>query len=246
MKVQQFDDLTRLIGTGTSRRRVLKGLVGGIAAGVLGFTRQAATSAQECVAEGEACAADTDCCEGICCAGFCRNIECCIDEEDPNARCPEGTSCFEGVCDSVDGTCGVLGDPCDIANENADCCNGLVCFEAICDNPSGLCMGVAEFCGDDALECCGGLTCVDGYCEGTCAAEGEACQGDDDCCDGFVCSDQAVCEAATGLPSTGVGVDDASWSPLMGASLAAGAAALYAANKLRTHPDAASPESPDR
>ncbi len=56
----------------------------------------------ECAAEGEGCAADDQCCgDAICCAGFCRSIECCIDEADPNARCPAGTSCFEGVCDPI-------------------------------------------------------------------------------------------------------------------------------------------------
>jgi hypothetical protein len=61
-----------------------------------------------CVTGGTPCEDDTDCVaeqagEGaICCAGFCREIECCIDDEDPNARCPDGTSCFEGVCDEID------------------------------------------------------------------------------------------------------------------------------------------------
>jgi hypothetical protein len=57
-----------------------------------------------CAGEGEACEEDGDCCAGICCVGACRDIECCIDEPDPNARCPEGTSCFEGVCDPIDET----------------------------------------------------------------------------------------------------------------------------------------------
>ena len=55
------------------------------------------------VTEPGACASDDECGDDeICCAGFCRAIECCIDDEDPNARCPEGTSCFEGVCDPID------------------------------------------------------------------------------------------------------------------------------------------------
>ncbi len=235
MNEQKFDDLARLVGIGATRRRVLGGLFGVVAAGVTVFGRHSSVGAQDCIDEGDACDVDDDCCEGICCAGFCRNIECCIDEEDPNARCPEGTSCFEGICDEINGTCGVLGDPCDIVNENADCCSGLVCFEAVCDNPSGLCMGADEYCGDDELECCGGLICTDGYCLGTCAGEGEACQDDDDCCDGYACSDEALCEATLALPDTGIGQADEGLNPLLGAGMAVGAAALYAANKIRSH-----------
>lgn len=48
------------------------------------------------------CTSDDECGEGeICCAGGCLAIECCIDDADPNARCPEGTSCFESVCDPI-------------------------------------------------------------------------------------------------------------------------------------------------
>lgn len=66
----------------------------------------------------------------ICCAGFCRDIECCIDDEDPNARCPEGTSCFEGICDPI--VCGGEGDPC---ADSAECCGTLVCWESYCAVP---------------------------------------------------------------------------------------------------------------
>lgn len=52
-----------------------------------------------CAGEGEDCGADENCCDGICCGGACRAAECCIDDLDPNARCPEGTSCFEGICE---------------------------------------------------------------------------------------------------------------------------------------------------
>jgi hypothetical protein len=48
------------------------------------------------------CADDGDCDgEAICCGGVCAEIACCTDDADPNARCPEGTSCFEGYCDPI-------------------------------------------------------------------------------------------------------------------------------------------------
>jgi len=62
-----------------------------------------AVSATECDTDGDCVQPSSGTgADAICCAGFCREIECCIDDEDPNARCPDGTSCFEGSCDAVD------------------------------------------------------------------------------------------------------------------------------------------------
>jgi hypothetical protein len=82
-----------------------------------------------CAAESEECATDDTCCEGICCAGWCRTVECCTDDVDPNARCPEGTSCFEGICEASGGTCGSHGDSC---TASAECCGELVCGGGAC------------------------------------------------------------------------------------------------------------------
>lgn len=51
----------------------------------------------ECTVEGE-CATNE-----ICCGGVCAAIACCIEDDDPNARCPAGTTCFEGSCDPAGG-----------------------------------------------------------------------------------------------------------------------------------------------
>lgn len=100
MDGQRFDELTRGLAGARSRRDVLRALAGGIvgSVGALALQRRAAVAQ-------ESCATDADCADDeICCAEVCRAIECCIDEDDPNARCPKGTSCFEGVCDEVGGT----------------------------------------------------------------------------------------------------------------------------------------------
>jgi len=55
-----------------------------------------------CVEGGGECADDGQCCTGICCGGICADIECCIEDKDPNGRCNEGEVCFEGVCDPID------------------------------------------------------------------------------------------------------------------------------------------------
>jgi hypothetical protein len=53
---------------------------------------------------GQECAADEECAsDEICCGGVCAQIACCIEDDDPNARCPEGTACFEGYCDPIGG-----------------------------------------------------------------------------------------------------------------------------------------------
>lgn len=131
-----------------------------------------------CAAEGEACTGDDACCDGICCAGACRAIECCIDEADPNARCPEGTSCFEGICEEVSTTCA----------DDGDC-------------PAGACC------------------CPDGSCRGDCCAP----VIDDEDTGGPVL-----------LPNTGVGRVGQSNVPwLSGAAAAAAAAAAVASRRIR-------------
>ena len=91
-----------------------------------------------CVADGDVCTDDSECCEGICCAGACRAIECCIDEADPNARCPEGTACSEGVCVDVSASCG---DDSDCPDDTCCCadgsCSGDCCAPVIDDEDTG-------------------------------------------------------------------------------------------------------------
>jgi hypothetical protein len=116
-----------------------------------------------------AAAGDVD--AAICCAGVCRQIECCIDDiltgADPNARCPEGSSCFEGIC-----VFACKGD--------ADCESGTCC-------------------------------CADGTCSSDCCETG----------------------GVTELPNTGIRDGDGGGNALLGAALAAGAAAYLAGKKLK-------------
>jgi hypothetical protein len=103
-------------------------------------------------AETGACSGDADCTgDGeICCAGFCRPIECCIDDPDPNARCPEGTACFEGYCDPIENLC----------NDDSACGEGEICC-------AGACRAI-ECCIDDAdpnARCPEGTACFEGVCD---------------------------------------------------------------------------------
>jgi hypothetical protein len=209
-----------------------------------------------CTADGPPpCATDVDCTgEGeICCAGGCLAIECCIDDEDPNARCPDGTSCFEGMCDPIpepgactsDDECGEDEICCagfcreiecciDEEDPNARCPEGTSCFEGVCDpiTEPGACES------DD--ECPDGAICCAGFCR-----EIECCIDDEDpnarCPEGTSCF-EGVCdpiddggkkddgtsgtsEPVVALPSTGSGSASGGGTGMMSAILAAGAAA---------------------
>ena len=84
------------------------------------------TSAQR---PGATCAADTDCCTGICCGNICADIECCIDDPDPNDRCDAGQSCFEGVCEGVSNLCEADSD----CASGTCCCDDGTCSEDCCE-----------------------------------------------------------------------------------------------------------------
>jgi hypothetical protein len=83
-----------------------------------------------CAAPGDACDLD-DSYSGICCSRFRRDIECCIDDPNPNDRRDYGQTCNEGFCEGVTETC-----------ESDDDCAGDTCFcedggcgEGCCDEP---------------------------------------------------------------------------------------------------------------
>ena len=62
MDGQRFDNLTKALASGASRRRVLKGLVGGIAGGLAAAFGRHRVGAQTCGDIDDACFSDGDCC----------------------------------------------------------------------------------------------------------------------------------------------------------------------------------------
>lgn len=181
------------------------------------------------------CEIDADCDAGeICCAGDCLTQECCgVGDAD---HCPEGTLCNKNVvCEDVTNQCEVdedclqavlaqglapiccggacvAGIECCIEDENPNdrCAEGEICFEGQC---VFVCKGDADC---EAGTCC----CPDGSCAASCCA-GETPTDTDDGPD----------DVST-LPSTGV-ADGDTGNALLGAALAAGAAALLAGQRLR-------------
>ena len=219
---QRFDELARGLAGARSRRDVLKALTGAIVAGAgTIMVQRGATFAQE------SCTTDDDCgTEEICCAGFCRPIECCIDDANPNARCPQGTSCFEGVCDPIGAQTGCTfeGGAC---SADAECCAGICC--------AGFCRPI-ECCIDEAnpnARCPAGTSCFEGVCDPIRATTTPTP------------SAGTTAPPKTGgpvtLPNTGSGAASAGQEVPMSAVLAAGAAAAFTARKfLQRSPDAGS------
>ncbi len=209
MDKQKFDDLTRTLALGKSRRTVIKGLFGG----VVGTIAIAGRPAYGALAQDVPCDVDADCDVGMCCAGICRDIECCIDNPNPNATCPENTTCFEGQCVTQCETVGCADD---------EICCGGVCraIECCIDNANP-----NETCPD-------GTSCFEGQCVTQCDVIG--C-GDGECCcdDGVSCSSDCCDTPITVLPATGSG-STSNGGAWVAAAAIGGAVAYVAGRKVRT------------
>lgn len=98
MDGQRFDELTRALVSGTSRRRVVGGLVGA-AVGALGLRRSRGVAAQGCGDYLDACFNGGECCSGVCdipagrrrgkctCPEPCNGVCCGPDQSCSNDQC---------------------------------------------------------------------------------------------------------------------------------------------------------------
>lgn len=211
MDTRKFDNLTRSMALGKSRRTVIKGFFGG----VVGTVAIAGRPAYGALAQ-LGCGSDAQCgTDQICCNGVCSDMQCCIDDADPNARCPEGTSCFEGYCDPIMLGCG----------SDSECAGDEICCEGVCAAIQ-CCMGDA----DPNARCPEGTSCFEGYCDPLCSIAG--CDDGLCCCPDGSCSSDCCETPATVLPATGSG-SDSGGSAWIAAAAAGGAAAYLAARKTR-------------
>ena len=132
MDGQRFDDVARLIGTGASRRRVIKGIFAG-ALGLGGVSAlRSGASAGGCISVGESCvSSDDECCgfgDGIVCAGVprsCQSIDSCVGGTGPcntvkglNCCVENGLECV--ATDGDDRTCVPFGQLTDGFNGDGD------------------------------------------------------------------------------------------------------------------------------
>jgi hypothetical protein len=222
MDEQRFDELTRALAGGTSRRRVLKGLTAGlaaVAAGITGFgdaeaARRCRTVAQICRKRDDCCAQDCgpadstgrrrcglcpdggELCGGECCSGeqFCLDGGCC---DNP---CGEGSG---AICCTADDVCVV-----NVENEAepfACCPSGSYCqiSEACCDagtscTADGCCAesAICEAPSGDLYCCPEGLGCTDEGCIGSCP-DSTPCVDDGGCGNGQICCDGCCVDGNT-------------------------------------------------
>jgi len=239
MDGQRFDDVARLIGTGASRRSVVKGiLASALGLGGVGVVRSLAGAVDAPIS----CMNDGDCPEGtICCESgnesFCVSDECCGPDDD---HCAVDEFCTdEKICVLLSGR--------DECQEDSDCLEiqGESEIPAICCG--GVCAQI-ECCTDDEdpnARCADGTSCFEGYCDPICSSDDD-CDTDTCCCPDGTCSGD--CCEATGpvnepetpvdepetpvvLPNTGAGSDSGNGA-LLGAGLLAAGAAYLAGKKL--------------
>lgn len=171
MDDRRFDELTRTLSAGpTGRRRVVKGLVGGAVATVLGRFGLGSADAQDVEASAaRRCRSNRQCRDTQrCCNGRCINV---LNDEracgDCGVRCGANETCVNGACLSScrGGRPGV----CD-----ADDCGTLCGCNTIFNGGNGAtyCLSVRGSCSNvracnSNTDCPSGLVCVnDGCCPG--------------------------------------------------------------------------------
>jgi hypothetical protein len=181
MDGQRFDEITRQLATSTSRRAVIRALLGSTL-GLLGLGRAAQVAAGACNRDGECgpceyCFDEEPQSDGTCrsCAFGSGGLVCCDNEctIPQNCLCPGGCGsdlCCAGTCVNPNepNNCGFCGNVCDPTE---------VCANGICTCPSGfsrcnqftICVDFAAdpaHCGGCRKPCAAGQTCVDGACHG--------------------------------------------------------------------------------
>ena len=220
MDSNRFDDLTRSLAGGTSRRRMLKGLLGGAGAGALSLvgTHRAAAVARPV---GATCIRPTDCTSGVCdratrrcicppslvvCNRVCVNPASYATDAANCGGC--GRVCPGGVC--AGGTCGaVLGVSClsGGACASGNCVDGVCCAAASCAPLDSACqVGVCQpgFGGCATENRADGTHCDDGNaCTQTDTCQAGICVGSNPvvCAALDQCHDVGVCNSATGICS---------------------------------------------
>lgn len=190
MDPQRFDRLARLIGSGASRRGVLKTLASGAAALVAGAVAQDANAAAK-RSVGNSCVTNSDCASGRCVAeSRTRKICHCASAAD----CPAATAqCHTAACLPT-GYCGAAPTP------GAPCTDGNACTTGDTCDSSGVCVGGAPVVCQPIDQCHDAGTCnpATGVCSNPVKADGTACN------DGNACTQTDACQAGVCVGSNPV------------------------------------------
>jgi hypothetical protein len=215
----RFDDWARSFAASSSRRGVLRGLLGGAAAGALGLAGARGAGAVACRTPGELCRENANCCSRLCVADTAGRHVCqCRTEADcppPTNKCLAAT-CAGGVCGTAPAVhCAAL-DQCHLAGtcdpstgvcSNPNAPNGTACDDGNRCTQTDACQG-GTCVGGNPIACRAEDQCYDvgtcdpatGRCSSPAKADGTACTDQDACtqtdtCRGGVCtgSNPVVC-----------------------------------------------------
>jgi hypothetical protein len=218
MDGQRFDRLTRRFAEQTSRRRVIRGLLGGVVASSFSLVAGGSSvAARSCSAAGQICREDANCCSQICgpkdrfgrrtC--LCSSpIEVCNGQcVDPKAfqsdinncgvcgnRCP-GAPCQIPTC--IEGMCGLVADPNalgTVCDDNLRCTTGSTCQQdGTCGGGTPLdCTSQNPWLHDGSCDPNTGHCINQPVNNGTSCSDGNACSVNDTCIDG-VCIPGTIC-----------------------------------------------------
>ena len=224
MESNRFDEFTKRLSTGISRRDLIKGLGSGVLGGALAMLGRSGADARSCRGLGRVCRNDANCCPNstcqpgaagrkvcTCAAGLKRCGGACIPVANccTAADCQTGDQCHAPVCDG--GMCGarpLTGNSCDDGNP---CTTGDVCQDGSCVGTPVTC-SASDQCHDAGVCDNGTGTCTNPpKQDGAPCDDGHACSKGDTCQSGVCtagtwvvcqpsgpCIDRAICDSITG------------------------------------------------
>ena len=211
MDSRRFDDLTRTVAAGRSRRTLLQSFVGVLVGLVGGGLTTRSVRADACTVDGDCdiewvcvggvCAPETcgsqfdgcdqqDCCWGFYCVSdglYCVQSTCQTDDDCDLVYADPEHPCILGVCV---GRLSEIGESCEIDAH----CDDAFCSGGICTAP----LAEGDPCTSNTQ--CGSGRCVDGTCLHQCIRHGHVCDVDIDCCDGLICADR-LCTTPNDQPT---------------------------------------------
>jgi hypothetical protein len=217
MDGHRFDNIARALAGGTSRRSVLKGLVGGLA-GVVAL-RATHTSAQTPCQTSDDCGARQFCCRGAC---YDFGITICHatgSSSNPYTSITISNNGLAGHCDHTNDLILAPGEGCPtcVAEPISTTCAGVACGSATnncgdtveCPNTCGAC----EMCSDTNACVASGAACGESCCDNSQQCCDDVCIDAGACCTDADCGNCETCNGAHACVPAGESCGDACCDP---------------------------------